>query len=65
MSSEINLKGWKFSSESLHSSAEISTDTLLEAGKTILVVTSFPANGSHDTMELVDTNGSVVATASY
>ncbi len=64
-SSEVNIKGWKFVSTGSKSAASIATDTIVKPGQTILVVTSFPTTSEHDTMQLVHTNGSVVATASY
>ncbi len=64
-SETVRLTGWKFVSKNLNAAAQITSDITVAPGKTILVVTSFPTSASHDSMELIDTNGSVVATASY
>lgn len=62
---EVNIKGWKFISTSSKGIVTILADTVIKPGQTILVVTSFPTTNTHDTMQLVNTSGSVVATVAY
>lgn len=64
--SPVNINGWKFISAATGDSAEIDNPSaMLVPKQPILIVSTFPSSDVHDTMQLIDANGNLVASVTY